>query len=274
MTEPSSVPSGDRLLARLLTRITSRRPDADTQLITRAYAAAAHWHQGQERRSGDAYLTHPVEVAGILADAGEDDQTLCAARHLPRAKQVLKSRQTLDVMVPLARTLDMDSVGAELESLAAATLRRGGNHPGGAPGRLLAATAGLLPPEARARWRAEWLAELQVLPTRRERVRFAAEIVLGMGRLAVTLYRPAAAVRQAFGAVLTAAVAASGLVVGGWRSAAAVAATVVAVLGAVLWILRSDDRTRRLAELIRAVRGAAPDGRAGASARPRRGDRG
>lgn len=50
------------------------------------------------------------------------------------------------------------------------------------------------PPEARARWRAEWLAELHV-------------------------------------------------------------ATVLAVLAAVLWILHSDDRTRRLAALIRSVRG-------------------
>lgn len=185
-----------------------------------------------------------------LADRLHNARTI---RHLSRAKQVDKSRQTLDVMVPLARALGMDSVGAELESRAAATLRR---RPGGTgAGRLLSAAAAVLPPEARARWRAEWLAELQVLPTRRERLTFAVQIVLGIGRMATALYQPAAAVRRAFGVVLTAAAAASGLVVGGWRAAVALAATVIAVLAALLWVLGSDDRTRRLAELIRAARG-------------------
>lgn len=101
-----------------------------------------------------------------------------------------KSRQNLDVMVPLARALGMDSVGTELESRAAATLRR---RPGGTgTGRLLSAAAAVLPPEARVRWRAEWLAELQVLATRRERLTFAVQIVLGIGRMATTLYQPAA----------------------------------------------------------------------------------
>lgn len=85
-------------------------------------------------------------------------------------------------MVPLARALGMDSVGAELESRPAATLRR---PPGGtASGRLLFAAAAVLPPEVRPRWRAEWLAELQVLPARWERVTFAVQIVLGIGRIA------------------------------------------------------------------------------------------
>jgi HD domain len=184
-----------------------------------------------------------------LADRLHNIRTI---RYVSRAKQVDKSRQTLAVMVPLARTLGMDSIGAELESRAAATLRK---RPGSASGGLLAVAAALLPPEARARWRAEWLAELQVLPTHREQLRFAVQIVLGIGRLAVTLYQPAAAIRRAFGAVLTAAVAASGLVAGGWRAALAVTATVLAVLATVLWTLHSHDRTQRLADLIRALRG-------------------
>ncbi len=185
-----------------------------------------------------------------LADRLHNARTI---QHLPRARQLDKSRQNLDVMVPLARSLGMDSIGAELESRATATLKQ---RPGGtASGQLLAAAAVVLPRAARARWRAEWLAELHYLPTRRQRAMFAVQIVLGVGRLAATLYQPAAAVRQAFGVVLTAAAAASGLVAGGWRAAVALAATVLAVLAAVLWVLGSDDRSRRLAELIRAVRG-------------------
>jgi hypothetical protein len=56
------------------------RPDVDVELIGRAYDIAAQCHQGQKRRSGDPYITHPVAVAMILADLGiADDQMLCAA---------------------------------------------------------------------------------------------------------------------------------------------------------------------------------------------------
>jgi (p)ppGpp synthase/HD superfamily hydrolase len=55
------------------------RPDADLGLIRRAYDAAAAWHGGQTRFSGDPYITHPLAVATILAGLGASDQALCAA---------------------------------------------------------------------------------------------------------------------------------------------------------------------------------------------------
>jgi len=71
------------LVAELREVIVTTRPRADAELIERACEVAARCHQGQMRRSGDPYITHPVAVAMILArldDAGEvDDQTLCAA---------------------------------------------------------------------------------------------------------------------------------------------------------------------------------------------------
>jgi hypothetical protein len=48
-------------------------------LIERAYQVAAYWHRGQERHSGDPYITHPVTVATILAGLGMDHETVCAA---------------------------------------------------------------------------------------------------------------------------------------------------------------------------------------------------
>jgi GTP pyrophosphokinase len=48
-------------------------------LIERAYEVAATCHRGQRRRSGDPYITHPVEVAGILADLDMSAAVLCAA---------------------------------------------------------------------------------------------------------------------------------------------------------------------------------------------------
>lgn len=42
-------------------------PDADLDMVWRAYAFAARWHKGQKRISGEPYLEHPLEVANILA---------------------------------------------------------------------------------------------------------------------------------------------------------------------------------------------------------------
>jgi HD domain len=56
------------------------RPNADIELLDRAYDVAAQCHHGQKRRSGDPYITHPAAVATILAGLGiADDQMLCAA---------------------------------------------------------------------------------------------------------------------------------------------------------------------------------------------------
>ncbi len=49
-------------------RVRAYQPDADFDLLRRAYVVAAQAHGGQVRRSGEPYLSHPLEVAGILAD--------------------------------------------------------------------------------------------------------------------------------------------------------------------------------------------------------------
>jgi guanosine-3',5'-bis(diphosphate) 3'-pyrophosphohydrolase len=48
--------------------------------VKRAYYFAEQAHFGQLRRSGEAYITHPLAVAGILADMHMDHQSLMAAR--------------------------------------------------------------------------------------------------------------------------------------------------------------------------------------------------
>ena len=125
-------------------------------------------------------------LAVKVADRLHNMRTL---RHLSPARQAQKSAETLNVLVPMADTLRLDAIKSELEHLASATLRQHGQPPGTASGHLLAAAAALLPASARARWREEWLGELHMLATRRERVTFAGQIVLGIGRLAATLYR-------------------------------------------------------------------------------------
>jgi guanosine-3',5'-bis(diphosphate) 3'-pyrophosphohydrolase len=143
--------------------------------------------------SGDAGSAMAVAASGDarilvikLADRLHNMRTL---RHLPPATQVQKSRQTLEVLVPLARRLGLEAITSELENIASGALKRYGQRAVTASGRMLASTTVLLPAAVRARWREEWLSELCVLPTRRERVTFAVQTMLGIPRLTVTLRR-------------------------------------------------------------------------------------
>lgn len=54
-------------------------PKADVALLQHAYDVAEERHRGQNRKSGDPYITHPLAVATILADLGMDTTTLVAA---------------------------------------------------------------------------------------------------------------------------------------------------------------------------------------------------
>ncbi len=51
----------------------------DVELVKKAYNYADELHRGQFRQSGDAYITHPLQVAYILAEMHADRDTLCAA---------------------------------------------------------------------------------------------------------------------------------------------------------------------------------------------------
>ncbi len=53
-------------------------PEADAEAIERAYIYSAVAHRGQLRTSGEAYLSHPLEVAGILAKMRMDVTTIIA----------------------------------------------------------------------------------------------------------------------------------------------------------------------------------------------------
>src|ERR1700683_95417 len=52
----------------LVEKVRAANPEADTELLRRAYVFSAYEHRGQTRRSGEPYLVHPLEVADILAD--------------------------------------------------------------------------------------------------------------------------------------------------------------------------------------------------------------
>ena len=60
----------------ILTRVSSYHPDPDLDIIKKAYVYSAKVHQGQMRKSGEPYLVHPLEVAGILADLKLDEASI------------------------------------------------------------------------------------------------------------------------------------------------------------------------------------------------------
>ena len=68
-------PSVDELLA----AVRDRNPDADLRPVVSACDVAVRWHEGQTRRSGDPYFTHPLAVATIVADLGFGPKAICAA---------------------------------------------------------------------------------------------------------------------------------------------------------------------------------------------------
>src|SRR5271163_1133077 len=63
----------------LLDRVSQNRSGEDLSPLRRAFAFAAEHHQKQMRESGEPYLSHPLEVAFILADLRLDVTTLSAA---------------------------------------------------------------------------------------------------------------------------------------------------------------------------------------------------
>ncbi len=54
-------------------------PDADLDILSKAYVLAESSHRGQMRKSGEPYITHPLAVTLILAELGAETTTLTAS---------------------------------------------------------------------------------------------------------------------------------------------------------------------------------------------------
>lgn len=72
-------PTAALTIASLAEKISHYLDDAEVQQVKRAYYYAEQAHDGQFRRSGEAYVSHPLAVADILADMRMDYQSLIAA---------------------------------------------------------------------------------------------------------------------------------------------------------------------------------------------------
>src|SRR2546426_7605091 len=63
-------------LEEILDRVAKHHPGDNLDLIRRAYIFSAKEHKGQVRASGEPYLTHPLEVANLLAEMKMDAITV------------------------------------------------------------------------------------------------------------------------------------------------------------------------------------------------------
>ncbi|HEY62936.1 MAG TPA: GTP diphosphokinase [Caldilineae bacterium] len=66
-------------LEELLSLLPESWSSSDRDLVERAYQLAVTAHEGQNRASGEAYIHHPLAVAGILAELNLDPATIAAA---------------------------------------------------------------------------------------------------------------------------------------------------------------------------------------------------
>ena len=69
----------DLRFVELIDKVRRNRPGDDLELLRPAYDFAAEQHKTQTRLSGEPFLSHPVEVAHILADMKLDVTSICAA---------------------------------------------------------------------------------------------------------------------------------------------------------------------------------------------------
>lgn len=131
----------------------------------------------------------------------QSSSSSAATRTMSSRLSQRKANQTRQLVAPLARSLGLAGIAAELDALATRTL---GNpitrldptvhaHTQHAPDAgiraahslLRAAARVLLPGQCRERWLAEWDGELHALPSRRHRLAFIADLLLGLPSMAL-----------------------------------------------------------------------------------------
>ena len=76
---PAARRAVDLRFVELMDKLRRNRPGDDLELLRRAYDFAAEQHKTQTRLSGEPFLSHPVEVAHLLADMRLDVTSLCSA---------------------------------------------------------------------------------------------------------------------------------------------------------------------------------------------------
>ena len=81
----------------ILDKAQSYLPAEELEMIEKAYIYSATVHQGQVRLSGEPYLTHPMEVAGILVDMKMDEATIISGLLHDTVEDTLTTPEQIEV---------------------------------------------------------------------------------------------------------------------------------------------------------------------------------
>lgn len=84
--------------APLLDKLRQNRPGEDPEVVRRAFDLACEQHKAQVRQSGEPFMSHPLEVAHILADMKLDVTTICAALLHDVVEDTRMSRDQISVI--------------------------------------------------------------------------------------------------------------------------------------------------------------------------------
>ncbi len=77
-------------------RVLEYAPDSDLELLQRAYVFTAKVHKDQKRHSGEPYLIHPLEIAGILVDMRLDAVTIAAGLLHDTVEDTLATQEEIE----------------------------------------------------------------------------------------------------------------------------------------------------------------------------------
>jgi guanosine-3',5'-bis(diphosphate) 3'-pyrophosphohydrolase len=79
----------------ILDKVAAYHPSADLDVIKKAYVYSAKVHQGQIRKSGEPYLVHPLEVAGVLAELRLDEASIVTGLLHDAIEDTLATREEI-----------------------------------------------------------------------------------------------------------------------------------------------------------------------------------
>lgn len=102
----------------LFSRVKGRLGDSALILIQRAYAVSETMHEGQKRLSGEPYIIHPLNVAGILEELGLDERVIAAGllHDVVEDTQYTKQDMTKDFGEEIANLVEGVTKISELKS--------------------------------------------------------------------------------------------------------------------------------------------------------------
>src|SRR5512142_1892948 len=108
----------------ILDRVAGYPPDPDLDLIKKAYVYSAKVHQGQIRKSGEPYLVHPLEVAGILAEMHLDEASIVTGLLHDTIEDTLATKVEISELVDGVTKLSQFPVGNTQEEKQAENFRK------------------------------------------------------------------------------------------------------------------------------------------------------